>query len=271
MKIIHITDVHLVPPGEKLFETDPQERLVACLAHVAAHHADADLCIMTGDLTHDGEEEAYVALRDALRFFPIPVRLVVGNHDNRAAFQKIFPDAPVDPDGFIQSYDDTPMGRFIYLDTKLDGTHAGWYCETRQAWLQEALEGGADKPAYLFMHHPPFRIHLPLMDNIMLRNPEAFAAVVEPHNIGHVFFGHVHRPVSGAWKGIPFSTLAGLNHQTALDFVTPGIVTSLEPPAYSIVFFNETGVVVHNQEFLDQSPRFHYNPNGKRGQQVERM
>ncbi|WP_260426618.1 phosphodiesterase [Burkholderia sp. Bp9142] len=271
MKIIHITDVHLVPPGQQLFESDPQERLHACLAHVATHHADANMCIMTGDLAHDGDEEAYVVLRDALRNFPVPVRLVVGNHDDRRKFRNVFPDAEADEHGFIQSYADTPAGRFIFLDTKQDGTHAGWYCEKRQAWLDARLGEAAGKPAYLFMHHPPFRIHLQSMDTIMLRNPEAFAAVVERHNIGHVFFGHVHRPVSGMWRNIPFSTLAGLNHQTALDFAESGIVTSLEPPAYSIAFFNDTGLVIHNHEFLDRSPRFRYNPNRDKGHQVQRM
>ncbi|WP_321852362.1 phosphodiesterase [Burkholderia diffusa] len=271
MKIIHITDVHLVPPGHELFEIDPQDRLHACLKHVAAHHADADLCVMTGDLAHDGEEEAYIALRDALSEFPVPVQLVVGNHDDRRRFCSVFPDAPIDEHGFIQSYTDTPVGRFIFLDTKQDGTHAGWYCERRQTWLDARLNEAAGKPSYLFMHHPPFRIHLPSMDNIMLRNPDDFAAIVGKYDVGHVFFGHVHRPVSGTWRNIPFSTLAGLNHQTALDFGQNGIVTSLEPPAYSIVFFDETGIVIHNHEFLDNSPRFRYDPNGKKDNQVMRI
>src|ERR1700689_4557259 len=55
MKLIQITDIHLVRPGKKLFDTDPGERLRLCLADIARCHADADLVVVTGDLAHNGE------------------------------------------------------------------------------------------------------------------------------------------------------------------------------------------------------------------------
>ncbi|MGL3111893.1 metallophosphoesterase [Bradyrhizobium sp. BR 1432] len=174
MKIIQITDLHLVPPGDRLFDNDPGERLKTCLADVAKQHADAELCVITGDLAHHGEQSAYVRLREALKVLPMPVRLLMGNHDDRANFRSVFPEALVDEHGFVQSMLDTTAGRFLFLDTKRSDSHAGLYCEHRQAWLRARLEETQGKPVYLFMHHPPLSVHFPPADDIMLDDGAAF-------------------------------------------------------------------------------------------------
>ena len=63
MKLIHLTDLHLMPPGELLWGLDPFARFDAALVDIAAHHADADLCVITGDLTEKGDVAAYELLR----------------------------------------------------------------------------------------------------------------------------------------------------------------------------------------------------------------
>jgi len=268
MKIIQITDPHLVKPGELLLTSDPLRRLEACIADVRAHHADAELCVVTGDLADRGEPEAYAALRDRLRGLPMPVRLLLGNHDDRATFRASFRDVAADPHGFVQSTLDGELGRFIFLDTNQRGTHAGWYCGERQAWLRERLAEVAGRPVYLFMHHHPFPVHLQAADDLILRQSAEFAEIVSGHAVRHIFFGHVHRPIAGSWHGIPFTTLRGLNHQVWLDFsLGSGIVLSLEPPAYAIAFVSEAAVVVHNHDFLDDSPKYRYDPDRPPGEE----
>ena len=268
MKIIQITDLHLVSPGERLFDSDPLQRLEACLSDISAHHADADLCVVTGDLADRGEEDAYVALRDRLRGLAMPVRLLLGNHDDRRAFRNTFPDAEVDAHGFVQSVLDTAIGRFIFLDTNQPGTHAGWYGEERQAWLRARLAEADGRPVYLFMHHHPFPVLLRASDDLILQQGAAFAEILRGHSVRHIFFGHVHRPIAGSWNGVPFTTLRGLNHQVWLDFSpNPGIICSKEPPAYAIAFVNEAAVVVHNHDFLDDFPKYLYDPDRPAGDQ----
>lgn len=262
MKIIQITDIHFVAAGEQLFDSDPGARLEACLKDIVAHHADADLCVLTGDLAHHGQKSAYVRLRKALEILPMPVRLLIGNHDDRAAFREVFADAPVDDGGFIQSVLDVPAGRFVFLDTHRPDSHAGLYCDARKAWLRARLEEAGGRPVYLFMHHHPFPVHLRSVDDLMLAGGEAFGDILAGHNIRHMFFGHVHRPIAGTWRDISFSTLRGLNHQTWLDFDLPhGIACSMEPPAYAIAFIEAGAVVVHTHDFLDASPKYFYDPD----------
>ena len=49
MKFIHLTDTHLVAPGRELHGLDPARRLETCAARIAARHADAAFCVLTGD------------------------------------------------------------------------------------------------------------------------------------------------------------------------------------------------------------------------------
>jgi 3',5'-cyclic AMP phosphodiesterase CpdA len=259
MKLIHITDTHFVCPGQRLFGLDPQARLDAAVDDINTHHANADLVVLTGDLAHWGEVPAYAALRRSLDRLAPPYVPLIGNHDDRAALRAEFPSAPVDANGFIQGRIDTPVGRLLFLDTNQPGTHAGWYCERRQAWLANELASSATA-LFLFMHHPPLELGLAAMDRIGLAHRDIVAEIVRPHRhrVRHLFFGHVHRPVSGSWHGIPFSTLRATNHQVWLDWAAApeSIPGSHEPPAYAVVLIGAETVVVHTHDYLDSSPKF---------------
>jgi Icc protein len=259
MKLIHLTDPHFVVAGRRLYGLDPRARLDAAVASINALHADADLVVITGDLAHSGEPGAYDALHECLAALTVPCVPLIGNHDDRAALLERFPEAPRDADGFIQSAVDVDGTRLLFLDTNQPGTHMGWYCERRMAWLARQLEAGRGRPHLVFMHHPPFDIGLPSMDRIGLVQRAAFTEVVRPHlaDLRHLFFGHVHRPISGSWLGLPFSTLRGTNHQVRLDFVAEDdIPGSHEPPAYAVVNVDAQRVVVHTHDYLDASPTF---------------
>jgi len=265
MKLIHVTDPHLVPAGERLHGLDPQARLEACIADINRHHGDADLCVVTGDLADGGRAAAYDLLRRLLADLEPPVHLILGNHDDRAAFRAAFPAAPVDASGFVQAAHDLDGARLLFLDTLEAGTYAGVYGSKRRAWLGAELDRAAadDVPVYLFLHHPPFRTGLAAMDRIGLRDPDGFAAVVTPHagRIRHLFFGHLHRPLAGNWRGISFSTIRATNHQVWIDFENAAVATgSHEPPAYAIVLADADQVVVHAHDFLDISPKFALGP-----------
>ncbi|MEG0676438.1 MAG: hypothetical protein RR473_07295, partial [Comamonas sp.] len=126
-----------------------------------------------------------------------------------------------DGNGFIQGRLDLGDASLLMLDTLDEGRNGGLYCEQRQAWLTRELDLLGDRPVYLFMHHPPFDIGIPCLDRMSLANPGDFARITAGrNNLRHLFFGHVHRPVCGSWRGIPYSTMRGLNHQVPFDLHT---------------------------------------------------
>jgi len=267
MKLIHLTDTHLVAPGERLYGLDPAARLAAAIADINAFHADAGTVVVTGDLTHFGDAEAYAVFDEIMGRLAIPYVALVGNHDRRAECLSALAAAPRDAHGFVQGYRDTEAGRLIFLDTLDEESHAGQLCRHRLDGLAAMLESAApETPFLIFMHHPPFDVGIHDMDRIALAEREAFSAVIEPYlsRIRHLFFGHVHRPISGSWHGIPFSTLRGTNHQVWFDLRTDvPHLASHEPPAYGIVLASREQIVVHTHDYLDRSPRFPFSKEGR--------
>ena len=139
MKIIQITDTHLMPRGTELHGLNPCERLEACISSIKEFHADAEMCIITGDLTDQGLRESYEDSREILQQLPMPFHPLIGNHDHRKIFSEVFPEVPLDEYGFVQQMLETPLGSFLLLDTVEHGKHWGSYCEKRGAWLQDVL------------------------------------------------------------------------------------------------------------------------------------
>jgi len=258
MKILQATDLHLVSPGQLLYGLNPLERVTACLADMKRYHADADLCVLSGDLTDTGSLEAYGALKQALAQLPVAWRLIPGNHDDRKNMLQVFNDIPVDENGFVQSVYGHRDGICLFLDTLDQGQTWGYLCKKRLAWLDSQLKLAQNRPVYLFMHHPPFPTGIKEMDTISLHEPQGFFDLVETHKacIRHVFFGHLHRPISGAWRGIPFSTLHSTNHQVALDLVSTRVKGTHEPPHYAIALLDGQSSIVHYREFLYNEEAF---------------
>ena len=77
--------------------------------------------MITGDIAHWGEAEAYALARRQFERLAMPWHLLIGNHDERAVFREAFPEVPHDDDGFVQYVLDTAAGRFIIADSKIDG------------------------------------------------------------------------------------------------------------------------------------------------------
>ncbi len=261
MKFIHLTDTHLLPSGEMFHGLDPQMRLQAAVASIRQDHGDATFLVMTGDLTNDGALAAYDVLGKELAPLEMPVHLMVGNHDSRTNLLKVLPETPLDDAGFLQTTFLTPEGRFVLLDTLDPGHEAGKLCDARLEWLQHTLALD-DAPVFLFMHHPPLKVGLNGMDSIRLTNSEAFYDTILRHipKIRHLFFGHLHRPLWGTWRGLSYSCMRGLNHQMALDLTSPAgdFFGNTEPPAYGVVLIDIDQVTVHMHDFTNSGASFQF-------------
>lgn len=254
MKFIHVSDLHLVPKGDKLWGLDPFVRFEACLGDIARFHRDAAFVVISGDLAERGEVLAYRQLKARLADFPIPTHLMLGNHDDRSHFLSVFPDGPRDAAGFVQSAVAHDDALFLMLDTlKGPPSSAGLYCEARKAWLKAELARAGKRPIYLFMHHPPFAIAHDLMDLIMLDAADDFLRLLPKGQVRHIFFGHAHRPISGQFHGMSFSAPPSLVHQLPLVAGSVPTIYSDEPPMYAVVHAGPDKVLVHMDAFLNRS------------------
>jgi Icc protein len=259
MKLVHISDIHLTAPGERMGGLNPHRRFAQALDDVRAQHSDAARIIITGDLTHWGEPAAYATLVDALTDVPCPVRLLIGNHDDRAAFLGAFPDHPKDPSGFINHAETVDGTRLIYLDTTAPRTHAGHFCAARRDWLESELNDCTS--ARLFMHHNAMPLGLPAEDKIALvpedRAPLAELLSTYRNRIAYIHFGHVHAPVHGTWCGIPFASVRSTGNQSLPDLTEQELLQGAPmAPSYAVILVDDTGTIIHDIPFTWDGPVF---------------
>jgi len=252
-KLLVLTDLHITPESETIIGLDPAARLRKVLEHAAAHHADADRLILTGDLTNSGTAIEYDRLARNLQTLPWPVTYLLGNHDRRAGFCQRFPEAAVDADGFVQTVVDLPEALLICLDTLDEGgepKQSGFLCDTRLDWLKSALTGAADRDVIVFLHHPPFLTGFGGMDSIGLRNRSELLAMLNAHGrVRLIVAGHIHRTITGNAEGIPAVTFKSPCHQMPMVLFSPDHSLSVdEPGAYGILLIGKDGAIVAHTE-----------------------
>lgn len=163
-----------------------------------------DVILATGDLTASrGTREEYAALRAALDRLETPVFLIPGNHDNRDALRDAFPDHQYMPqEGYIHYVIDQWPVRLVGLDTQIPGKPAGTMDDERLAWLDDCLKERPEAPTVVFMHHPPFRSGISVMDGMRCKNGDALESVIDRHpQVQRLLCGHVHRPICRQWGG----------------------------------------------------------------------
>lgn len=256
-----LTDLHFVPAGERLYGFDPRDSLRRALAFLETL-PQVDALVLAGDLADRGETAAYRSLHSELSGLPFPVIPMLGNHDNRENFRSVFSEAPRDTGGFVQSVHVFPQASLIALDTLCEDEpgHFGALCPDRLEWLEQALRAvPADRPVLLFQHHPPMELAIPPMDAIRLRDAPAELAAFDRagRRPDYLFMGHVHRPISGLWQGIPFHVQRALMHQVFAEFDVPGrIVGSIEAPDLSWVGVSGGQILIHDCSFTYDGPAF---------------
>ncbi|AZO32026.1 MULTISPECIES: phosphodiesterase [unclassified Mesorhizobium] len=237
-----------------LFGFDPAQRLRKTIERISRDHADAELCVVTGDLTDEGDFASYVLLREALQELRVPARLLLGNHDRRENFIRAFPEEPRDANGFIQSVQDGTAGRLIFLDTLVEGFGHGALDQGRLEWLLARLAEEQKTPAYLFAHHPLQPIGLPHFEPWNMQNwQELMRAIAAAGNVRHIFHGHVHVDVGGTWSGIPFSAIRGVAHQIIPHFARRDADFVEDAPAFDVALIDDDGVLVHRFEVSDRN------------------
>jgi len=250
MKLVWLTDLHLVSYGSKFpHGVDPFLRLKNCLDDIRQKHFDADLLIVSGDLIQLRNQDAYKVLKTMLEDMPIPIRLMVGNHDDRFAFLDTFPMA-LQSNGYIQGSDIMNGNQIIYLDTlDNDGRHNGQLDKTRLDWLKKTLSL-CDCPALIFMHHPPATIGIQALDNLRLNDGDNELHEVLSrfkHRNIQLFCGHVHRSMSGVWRGFSYHTMTTSHVGFALDLLQKKLIPLDEISGYGLIIGQGENLVIHTQ------------------------
>lgn len=255
LKFIHLTDIHLTGTGEDYEGYDTFGATQRAISHATDLFPDADFIVITGDLASWGELDAYCRLEAYLKTVRLPVFLMIGNHDNRENFFKVFGRRHPFDMPFAQYVADLGRFRLLFLDTQAIGTHGGTLCSRRLAWLERQL-AAADKDVLMFMHHHPVSFGAPSLDAKGMNNWPDFHRVIARYQtrIRHIFHGHCHVAVQGNIEGVSFSGIRSMGPQAYTDLRSDQALRQMLEPHYAIALVDERALVTHFQDFNYTGP-----------------
>jgi 3',5'-cyclic-AMP phosphodiesterase len=246
MRIAHLSDLHLTRGP---LAAQPAAALADALARLLAVEPRPDCVVITGDLADTGHPDEYAALRAILRRCPLPVHLLPGNHDDPAAMIARFGDTPYLGNGVSPAYTvDYPQATLVIVNSWVEGSPAGRLGPDQLAWIDQVLGARRDVPALVCLHHPPVPVGIPFLDDMILDDAAALAAVIEQHpHVVRVLAGHVHRDTSALFAGALMTTAPSTFRQAALrlhDAEPPGYVA--EPTGFLLHLLDGTRCVTHS-------------------------
>lgn len=252
MLIAQITDIHLGFDPDNPSEFN-RKRLDQVLRTLTTMNPKPDLLLATGDLVDRGDSDSYRRLENALSICPFPVWPCMGNHDVRETFREHFPAIPT-VDRFVQYEVDAGKLRFLVIDTLEEGRHGGAFCAVRAQWLRDRLAEQPDRDTIIVMHHPPVDVGI----EWMATHPEEpwvqrFTGAIDGHaQVKAIICGHLHRPISVAWRGMTMAICPSTAPQVALDLAPidpdtpdnrPMIIA--DPPAFALHKWNGRELISH--------------------------
>lgn len=236
MLIAHISDLH-IDNGQR-----SRERAQRVLAYVAAM-SDVDLVVLTGDLTDHGRPEEYAELAELLQHAGHPVAHCPGNHDVREAYREVL--RAEAPSGDPVNHAVRAAGRLVLLaDSSVPGEDHGHLSDETLAWLDRELATG--EPAVVCLHHPPSPVHIPYVDDILLRNHADLAAVLDRHpQVSAVLCGHVHTATSSVFAQRPVLTAAAVASTLRLPSEPGWQLDTEAAPGLALHVFDDDTVCTH--------------------------
>jgi len=271
--IAQITDLHIKAGGRLSYRmVDTAGALRRCIDTLLATPQRADAVVVTGDLVDFGSEDEYRFLRGLLDALPMPIYLLPGNHDSRAALRRVFPDHTylfANGDGEAPVHYSVMAGplRLVGFDCTVPGRSGGSVDAAGLQWLDATLSAAPAVPTLLMLHHPPFDTGIGHMDEQGLEGATELEEVVRRHaQVERVLCGHMHRHIIRRFGGTIAMTAPSPAHQVALD-LDPDAPSRfrMEPPGYLLHWWHPRhGLVTHAAAIGDHGPAYpFYDADGK--------
>jgi len=272
IRIAQISDLHIKPPCVLAYgRVDTAKALERCVATLNEFSPAPDFVVISGDLADTPAVEEYNHLKRLLAPLKLPFAGIPGNHDSRDMMRAAFPDsAYAFSSGPLNQKVETGDLDLVLLDSSVAGKPHGELDAVTLQWLDATLASHADRPALLFMHHPPFVAGIWHMDRQNLVNADEFAPIIERHpRVRLIATGHVHRAALTMFAGVLATICPAPNHAVDLDLGhlrEPSF--KVEPPAFHLhCWFPDRGFgsVVTHQVPIGQfdGPHPFFGPDGK--------
>ena len=248
VKIAQITDTHLLADKEgEMRSVKTWHSLKKTLATVKKHNPD--LLVVTGDIGHEGEQEAYQNFVELIDSFQIPTYWLPGNHDDLEAQksylvgQYIFSDKVVRLDSW----------QIILLNSCLTEAQygEGWLSPDQLDFLEQKIAQNIHLSTAIAIHHHPVSTGIDWLEQMSIGNRDKFNAIISKYpQVKTVFFGHIHHELHVEQNNIQFfGTPATCTQVTPADKeLIPDVLQDWQQPGFRLFDFKNDGTfetVVH--------------------------
>jgi 3',5'-cyclic-AMP phosphodiesterase len=272
IRIAQISDLHIKPPGELAYgRVDTAKALERCVAVLNAFEPRLDFVVISGDLVDTPNAEEYAHLKRLLAPLMLPFAAIPGNHDGRELMRAAFPnDAYAFSSGALNQKVEVGELDLLLLDSSVPGRPHGELDSPTLQWLDATLASSTNRPALVFLHHPPFIAGIWHMDRQNLHNAGEFEKIIQRHVcVRIVATGHIHRAALTMFAGVPSTICPAPNHAVDLDLAElRGPSFRIEPPAFHLhTWFAQEGfgqLVTHHVPIGEfDGPHPFFGPDGK--------
>jgi 3',5'-cyclic-AMP phosphodiesterase len=235
--IAQISDLHIKRPGSLAYgRVDTAAALERCVTALNEFAPKPDLVVISGDLADTPAAEEYQHLQRLLAQLKLPFVCIPGNHDSREMMRAAFPQDFAFPSGALNQRVGAGGLDLVLLDSSVPGKPHGELDAPTLQWLEATLASSPDRPALLFLHHPPFKAGIWHMDRQNLFNAGELVPIVSRHpRVQLIASGHVHRATLTMFAGVPATICPAPNHAVDLDLAQlrePSF--KVEPPAFHL-------------------------------------
>lgn len=231
IRIAQISDLHLfADERQDLLGWNTWQSLESIVVGLMELDPRPEVILLTGDLSQDETEGAYQRVIERLAPLGIPTYWLPGNHDHVETMGRVLDKPPVYPDKVVEK----GSWRMLLLDSNVPGQVYGMLSEASLQWLSDRLlETPRTQPTLIALHHPPFWVGSPWLDQSGLQNTEAFLEIIDQYpQVQLVLFGHIHQEFEHQRNGVTYLSSPSTciqflpkSDSFALDTARPGFRT----------------------------------------------
>ncbi|PHM62141.1 metallophosphoesterase family protein [Xenorhabdus ishibashii] len=213
MKAIHLTDIHLTLNRDKrIFNVNPYENFDFICEEIyrIKNITDIALIIVSGDITNDGDVDAYKYFLKKMESLKTPYIAILGNHDIKNNFDIALAEEKTQYIIKSRQYKNK-IWHIISVDTVVEGEDFGFISKDNLAELERKIIENSNFNIAIFMHHHAIPVGTPIVDSCMLNNGKELLALCEKYQVKLIGSGHAH--TSRIW-----------HHNTMVTSVAPAVV-----------------------------------------------
>ena len=257
LTFVHITDTHI--------SADPRYNLDG-VSHTPLFGAKAlvkrlndlpftpDFVLHTGDVAYDPDESAYEAAREIFGELRFPITYLNGNHDDKAALQRILLGREQPEACFNQEIEVNGV-QIVCLDSKHPTLATrGHISDEQLTWLSSIAKADDPRPLVVAVHHNPLKVGIPWWDDFMsLENGDDLHAALLPlrSRLRGVFFGHVHQSTQIYRDGILY--VSGLSSWYQIS-AQPGQIKTIDDkqarPGFNVVMITPAHTFIRAYTYI---------------------